>query len=61
MRLITHYFSVTRAGTANTLINLGAYLYPAGPNIVAFIDYPASVFDTLSWPSSLVSNGPPLR
>ncbi len=42
MRVITHYFSVTRGGVANTLTNLGAYLYPAGPNIVAFIDYPAS-------------------
>jgi len=42
MRVVTHYFSVTRSGTANILSNLGAYLYPAGPNIVAFIDYPAS-------------------
>lgn len=42
MQIITHYFSVTRGGVANTLMNLGAYLYPAGPNIVAFIDYPAS-------------------
>lgn len=34
MRVVTHHFSVTRSGTANALSNLGAYLYPAGPNIV---------------------------
>jgi len=42
MRIITHYFSVTRGGVANTLTNLAAYVYPAGPNIAVFIDIPAS-------------------
>jgi len=42
MRIITHYFSVTRGGVANTLTNLAAYVYPAGPTITAFIDIPAS-------------------
>ncbi len=42
MRLITHYFSVTRGGVASTLTNLGAYTQPAGPNILAFLDFPAS-------------------
>ncbi len=42
MRIITHYFSVTRGGTSNVLFNLGAYVYPAGANITAFIDIPAS-------------------
>ncbi len=42
MRLITHYFSVTRGGVASTLTNLGAYTQPAGPNIPAFLDFPAT-------------------
>jgi hypothetical protein len=42
MRLATHTFSVTRGGTANTLTNLAAYVQPAGPNILAFADIPAS-------------------
>jgi len=42
MRIVTHYFSVTRGGLSNTLTNLAAYVYPAGANITAFIDIPAS-------------------
>ncbi len=42
MRIITNYFSVKRGGTSNVLFNLGAYVYPAGANITAFIDIPAS-------------------
>ena len=41
MRIVTHYFSVKRGGTANTLSNLGAYLYPSSADIVATFDIPA--------------------
>lgn len=67
MRLATHLFSVTRGGATNTLTNLAAYVQPAGPNIVAFLDFPASkafqmVFDgkpALKEQDLLVDEGDP--
>src|SRR5687767_14948550 len=38
----THTFNVTRNGTADTLINLAAYVQPASAEILAFNDIPAS-------------------
>ena len=40
MRIVTRYFSVKRGGTANTLSNLWANLYPSSADIVATFDIP---------------------